>query len=253
VTISFALVSFSVDLLPATISKSIKKESFTNICPKCDEPHKLRQQYVCSFDDTHGPFTTTDAAKAITTADGTLRRCTPEEIESVSKAAARSLSVDLSVFPADQIENATLPSGTVYRLKLRNPNKGSMQSYALLVELVRNQEYAFVCEITMRSVERMFRLTANNGALTIVELARPEDVYSTEPIEMPLDDKIRALADRVVEEYCDEFDPQSWASKRAARIEALRGSSEQAPSTVTAPEAGKVEDLMDLLERSIAA
>lgn len=247
-TLSFGLMSLSVDLLPTTVSRTV--QSFRTVCPRCEEAVRLTQQYVC---EAHGVIALADADKAIDTPDGGLRKVTSGDVALVRGNATKSTAVDISVYPAEQVEAATFTSGTSYSLRLGKASKGSAQAYALLVEMVRNANHAYVCEITMRSVERLYRLVARHDSLMVVELARPEDVHEVQAPEAPaLEEKHLAMAEAMVQGFIEDFDPATWKSQRTERFDALHAAEAMATPEPAAV-AHKVDDLMALLQRTIDA
>jgi non-homologous end joining protein Ku len=255
VTVSFGLVSFSVDVVPAAASTSGSRSTATRlVCPTCEDPHLLSQVYQCTHDLTHGTFSKDEADRAIERAGGVLARVDKDSLaEALAPAEQAYRLLDLRVFPADQVEGATVPTGTTYRLR---PGKGSEQPYALVMRLLHSPTTAFLCEITQRGVTRLYRATAHDEVITLVELCRPEDKYGAEPVTVDVPDALVAQGEALVTALTEEFDPEAYADQRAVRMAKLVAEvTDSAPSSATTSPDPKstVDDLIAVLERSMKA
>jgi non-homologous end joining protein Ku len=258
VTVSFGLVSFSVDVVPAAAAHSggakTSGPKTKLVCPKCKDAHLLAQVYQCTHDKSHTNFTKDEADRAIEKAGGSLTRVDKDVLtEALAPEEQAYRLIDLRVFPADQVEAATIPTGTAYRLR---PGKGADQPYALVMRLLESPSVAFLCEVTQRSVTRLFRATVRDGMITLAELCRPEDLYEPVPVDATVPDALVAQGEALVQALTEQFDPAAFADKRSERLVELAASlTESAPATPV-PEIDArsvVDDLTAVLERSMQA
>lgn len=248
VTVSLGLVSFPVDVVPATRSKA-SEVSTKMVCPLCapDKLSAVEQRYHCSHDSAHGPFTQGELSRALVVG-GEMRPVTAEDLAEIN--GARSTGVELTVHPAVQVEAHTMPSGNIYRLR----PKGAADHYGLMLELVRDTGVAFLAEFTNKGASRLYRLVARHDVLVLTELVRPSEFHEPEPVEARCDGRLLPTARMLVDSLLDEFDPESFVDRRRERLVAL--AAECAPVEelpVKRPAASVADELMEQLRRSVEA
>lgn len=256
VPLSFGLVTFPVDLMPAAKSRNAKATgtSFTNVCPTCAEAHPLHQAYMCDADEAHGPFSAGDAAKALKLADGSLQRLTDDQVAALKVAGASGANLrgaEMHAFPADQVERYTVRLGTGYWLR---PQEGSEAAYALMMQVIGERtDVAFLTEVTVKQVTKLYRARSERGVIMLYELARPEEVYQPEPVDTPVDERMLQAADALVDALTDTFDPAEYRNRRAERFEALRAElSPEVPTPISSARS-VADDLLAVLQASVEA
>jgi non-homologous end joining protein Ku len=201
-----------------------------------------------------------DARRAVEV-DGQLVTVSAEDIKEAKAAAVDERTIELQLFPADQLEANTLPSEHLYRLrperkaKGAKTNKGNDQAYALLCQLVADPMVAFVAEVVVRSTSRMFRLVVQDGMLTLVELVRPSELADIE-LELPeVDDRMVGAGRSLMEAAVRDFDPEEWVDGAQVRLKAL---GERAAEDVETPVVEQsnpraaAEQLVKLLKQAAA-
>lgn len=256
VTVAFGLVSFPVDLLPATISKASKAAvaSTSLVCPTCKAAgvdHKLKQQYACPHDASHGPFLKGDAARSAVI-DGVMRPLDTATVDEIRQPHVERGVIELTLHPAAQVEEHTLTSGNIYRMR----PKGNEAHYGLVLELVaRNPEVAFLCEVTNKGSTLLYRMVAHAGVLTLFEVVRPDRIHEPEPIEVSFDPKLLTTGQALVDSLVEPFDPAAFVDRRQARLEALAAKYRALePEPVDRSDAADTAtDLLELLRRSVDA
>jgi non-homologous end joining protein Ku len=219
VTVSFGLISFPVDLVPATRSKSTKAESVSKktVCPTCTEPNPVSQVYKC--EKGHGPFAKGDTKTALQI-DGALHWPKPEQLAELAVADGVRGVVALTVHPAEQVEAHTMPAGNIYRLRPRD----NVEHYALVLALVEDAKVAFLCEVTNKGATKLYRALARDGLLVLAELVRPSEFHQPDTApDISFDPKLLATGRMLVETLVEEFDPATFADKRKARLVAMAG------------------------------
>jgi hypothetical protein len=251
VTVSFGLLSFSVDVLPAHRSKSARSEdrvSAVSVCPACETAHKLTQRLHCPVSPSHGPFVAGEVDKALVGPDGELHKVDPDAVAAAKVADVETRTIALCVSPAEQVEAATMPSGSIYRLRLRKPTKATEQAYALVMELIANREVAFICEMTLKTATKLYRVITRDGMLTMTELVRPEEFHPAEPVTVPCDPRLVETGTVLVHQMLDAFDAEAWRDRSADRLAELRDQvAGFAPVTAAPSLAEQIEDTADQL------
>lgn len=255
VTVSLGLVSFPVDLVPATRSKSTKstEASTKMVCPTCAPKtlNPLQQRYVCSGDASHGPFGKGDAVTALVV-DGVLHLPTRGLVAEAVEAQGVRGNIELTVYPAVQVEAHTMPSGNIYRLRPRaNP-----EHYALVLELAGDRDVAFLGEVTLKGVTKLYRVVTRDGGLVLTELVRPSEFHVPEPVDVAFDPKLLAPGRLLVESLVEDFDPGAFADRRKERLAAL--ARRVAPVTAVPEQDDRsavraAADLMEQLRQSVEA
>jgi non-homologous end joining protein Ku len=255
VTVAFGLVSFPVDLMPATASKRAKARtaSTTLVCPTCNDAGELRplkQRYLCEHDSDHGPFGRSDAATAIEI-DGVLQAAATEAVAEVMATDTERGAIELTVHPADQVEAHTFTAGNIYRLR----PKGNEAHYGLVAELARNREIAFLCEVSNKGATLLYRLIERDGVLVLTELVRPDRINETEVLpDVSFDPKLLATGEALVSSLSEPFEPAAFIDRRRARLEAMAANLKSSePESTDTSVTDTATDLLELLRRSVDA
>lgn len=261
VSISLGMVNLAVDLIPAQKSKATKTsetQTLSSVCPTCTTAEPVRQLLFCSaLPHLHGPFKAADVHKATMVGDK-LTKVDPTKLAAAKVAEptdARKGSVLLSVFPADQVEAATMPSGNIYRLRLpAKAPKASFETYALFRHLTADRERAFLGEVVSRNVAKLYRLVnRGDGVVTLAELVRPEEFHAAEPVDGEVPERVMEMAERFIAMMVEDFDPEQWRDGAKDRLAQLQAKLVEVPeATVTELSSQTAAgDLLDLLRRSL--
>lgn len=246
VTVSCGVISFDADLVPATKAKADKRAAnstaLTRVCPTCTEGTKIKQRLICEHG--HGPFPQTELEFA-TEVDGVLMKVDPDEVAEAKVPPVDAKTVSFSVFPAAQVEAVTLPSGNVYRLRLgAKPSRATMQAYALLRELVAAPDRAFLAELVVKGVSKLYRGIARDGMITLTELYRPSLFHVPDGADVEVDERTVGVGATVVAEMLQDFDPDAWESAAEARLAALQAAaSKGSEATEVTEDAAKATEI----------
>jgi uncharacterized protein YlaI len=224
VTVSCGVISFDVDLVPATRAKADKRAanspSLTRVCPRCEDPVQIKQILQCEVG--HGPFSSADLSYA-TTVDGTLVKVDPDEVAAAAVPVVEARSVAFSVFRSADVERTTLPSGNVYRMRLPvKPPKATLQAYALMLDLVADTDLAFLAELVVKGVSKLYRGIARDGMITLTELYRPSLFHAADGTEVACGAQMISMGRAMVAEAIETFDPEAWESGAERRLQALQ-------------------------------
>lgn len=244
------LLTLNVDVLPAKIAE--ERVTLTYIIPDIDEPTRPEQMYVDPADPARqwkpGQL---DKARDV---DGILYRVDPDEVAEAKTPLLPTGQIDVTSFPAEQVEKVCRPSGALYRLR----PKAAPHVYAMLVDLLADRTVAFVAELTIRGNQRMYRVESWNGALILQEQVRPGEFYAAEDYSKEYPEALLDKMQTAVSTTVEDFDPDTYRSflrDRAAELDAAKRDPNAAPVVKVAPRP-KVDDaeaLMALLDGVAAA
>lgn len=229
-------------------------------CPVLDEATPMKQVYIVDGRLDLGQWTVGDCHRAMEVGDK-LVKITDEELKAMRTPTLPSGECDFKVFPLADVQDATIQSGTTYLIKPKKMAEGSrsQQSYAMLVDLVADAErqgFAFIGEMTLKSVQRMYRCIVRKGNLLLQELVRPDEVLP--PIEFPTgyDGRLLEAAGKMIAAQVEVFDPSKYGSevKERARVLAEQiaaGGEREVPVAPQVKSEEEADDLLALLTASI--
>lgn len=255
VTVSCGVISFDVDLVPATKKNADKRAanspSLTRVCPHCVDATRIKQTLRC--ENGHGPLSQNDLEYATAGDDG-LVKVDPGEVEEAKVPVVEARTVAFSVFPASDVERATMPSGNIYRMRLpAKPSKATLQAYALMLDLVADTDLAFLAELVVKGVSKLYRGIARDGMITLTELLRPSLFHAPDGAEVVRSDSLETAARAMVAEMVATFDPTEWESAAERRLQALQAAAandEAHQPEVVPPATAAAEDLLELLRQA---
>jgi non-homologous end joining protein Ku len=166
----------------------------------------------------HGPFTADEARKAVVV-HGALTPTTTEEVAEVKAPAVPAKTADLRVYPADQVEAATLPNGNMFRLRAE-----PTLTYGVLRELVADTSKAYVCEMVLKGKTCLYRAVVQRDTIVLVELVRPERMLPGFEVDVEVDERVLANARLLADALTEEFVPENWADERTLRMQEMGAS-----------------------------
>jgi non-homologous end joining protein Ku len=241
------LINFQVDLLPIAQSAS-SGPSFKMICVTCPKPTPVNQNYSCG--KGHGPFKQADLPKALEVGK-TLQRVTLEEITALREPQLPPKELSLSAFPTEQVEAATRPGGSTYRVRAER-NQALVQ---MVTDLVASGEATFLGELNLSGTQKLYRLAVWKDTLVLEELVRPDMVHPFEATPTLYDARLLEQARQLTEIQLDDFDPVQYRNFVRERTVALAAKADGAPvvAAVPAPVKDPAADLLAALEAAVAA
>lgn len=224
---------------------------------------KLREAVTAAVDKgvlaAHGPFTVAEAARAKEISK-VLYRVTAEEIAEVKDTDLPEKQAEVEVYPSEQIERATMPSGSIYRLR----PKGGLPVYAMLLDLLADTSKAFITELNLRGSQKLYRVSVETDAdgnrqMVLHELIRPGDLAPFDTLNLPeYDGRLLDRAAQLVDTQLGDFDASKFENAVKARAVAL-AEAKRDPNLEPAPKAKKAkpedtggDELLALLEAAVA-
>lgn len=230
VTIRLGLVTMSGDLLTLTQPNSSKKDGSRMVCPQCRTARPVTQRYVCEHNDKHGPFRPDEVDRALTDpTSGELQKVDTLALDEAKKSVLPDKDIDIQVHRREDVTECTYPSGHAY---LFRPNHADGMYSILLDYIPQHPELIFVAKTAIKRSDKFVQLDVGlNGHMLVRELIWPEDMKVFDAFRGTYKDKEMQLAENLIDESTDDFDPEEYRKDSRARIAELA----EAP----APKAGK--------------
>ncbi|HEY5284215.1 MAG TPA: Ku protein [Polyangia bacterium] len=250
-TISFGLVSIPVKLYSATQSSA--GVSFNLLHGKCGS--RLKQQYVCPVDNE--VVGRDEMVKGYEFAKEQYVTFTPEELKALEEKATQSIDIAQFV-PQESID--PLYYEKAYYL---GPEKGGEKAYRLLATVMREAKRAAVARYAARGKQYIVMLRVSDGAQGGIGIIMQTLLYADEvrPFsEVPIPDaEVKEsevkLAKQLVDQIASEtFNPADYEDDVRKRIQAdidRKIAGKEIATSPTAPETGRVIDLMEALKASL--
>lgn len=246
--LGFGLVNIPVQLFKATRSQAV---SF-HLLHEADGA-RVRQKRVCSADGEEVGWD--EIVKGYEVTKGQHVIVTDEELETFALKPSRSIEIEDFV-ELDEIDPVYF-AGSDYLV----PQAESAKAYALLASVLESQGKAGIARMILRSKESLVLVRAEGGRLLLTSLYRADEVIPFEPLwpEVPepkVDERERKMAVQLVESMTAPFEPEKFPDETRARLKELLRAKAEGEELVAAPEAPlppKVVNLMDALQKSLAA
>lgn len=256
VTVSCGVISFDVDLVPATRKNEDKRAAnstaLTRACPECVGAVPVKSVLTC--ENGHGPLVQNELHHA-TSVDGVLLKVDAEEVAKAKVPTVEARTVAFSVFRAADVDRATMPSGNIYRMRLpTKASKATTQAYSLMLDLLADPDLAFLAELVVKGVSKLYRGIVRDGMITLTELMRPSLFHAPDGVEVPDGGAMAEVGRAMVMEMVGTFDPAEWESAAEERLKALQAAAEagqevEVPFTAP-PMTAAAEDLLERLRRA---
>jgi DNA end-binding protein Ku len=245
-TISFGMVAMPVRLYLATESQS--KVSFNLLCP--EHRSRIKNKRWCPEGDHEVAWG--DVVRGFEIEKDTYVVLEDEDLEKLPLASSKS--IDISGF----IKDEELPGPVYYQAAYYlEPEKSAQKPYALLKKTLERSKRVAIAKFALRERERLVSLRPLDGVLLLNTLHWPDEIRSTEELDLPDDVKVSAaelkMAENLVDMMAMKFEPDEFKDdyKQALMkvVEAKRDNKE-----IITPEAEPettVVDLMAALKASV--
>lgn len=255
------LFNIEVNVLGA-VDDDTKETAFHTVCAGAAEdsahaPARVRQSLICPdcANDVKDTF-----RKAREVGKGTYALVDSAELEAAAVDEALKLQMQLTVHDAADVDATALPGEKVYYLE---PGKGPLvaKSYNLLRDKIAANPDKVICTIWAgRSKPGMFRLGVFGDALTLEQLAWPENVRQAPAVpEMDYTEQESAMIGQLLESIEAPFDATTYRDERKDQITAIIAAAEAVEGSATdaAPRAAKTAaptlDLTASLQAALGA
>ncbi len=247
-TLSFGMVSIPIRMYSAGESSSAV--SFNMLHDKCKS--RLKQQYICPKDNEI--VARDHTVKGYEFAKDQYVTFTEEEVKAMAEEAQKAIEITEFV-PAAKVDPVYF-DGAYYL----GPDKGGEKAYKLINEAMKQTGRAALAKWAARGKQYLVLIRAVGNGLVMQQLLYKDEVrpISEVPIEeAELKDSELKLAVQLVEQIAnDEFKPENYEDEVRKRYhEAIQRKVEgqEVITAAEAPKSAQIIDLMEALKASLAA
>jgi DNA end-binding protein Ku len=244
---SFGMVAIPVRLYLATESTS--KVSFNLLCPE----HKVRikNKRWCPEGDHEVQWG--DVVRGYEYEKGSYVELDDADLEKLPLRSSKAIDI------AGFIEDKELPGELYYQSAYYlEPEKSAAKPYALLKKTLEKTERVAIAKFALRDRERLVSVRSHDGALVMNTLHWPDEIRSTEELDLPEDVKVSPaeakMAENLVGMMAMKFEPEEFKDEyKKALMEVVEAKVEKR-QVIEAPEPEAettVVDLMSALKASV--
>ncbi len=229
--------------------------STVTVCADNHAPTPTKRPYICEVCGKTGHVGVFQKAAAV--GDGFV--IVPPEVIAENKAAADAFKkkMDFTVHPADEVSSVLMPSGKSYYLTMKTPNERQVETYTLLVELVKARpDLAFMAKFALRTVVSVFQLVVSGeSTLTLRQMADAELVRKHPVVpEFTLDPAAVRLASALADTRVQPFLVADHGTGKSQIIELYTATQEPVASAARpVVETASTGNVLSLLEQMQAA
>ena len=247
-TLSFGMVALPVRLYLATESSS--KISFNLLCP--EHKARIKNKRWCPEGDHEVAWS--DAVRGFEYEKSSYVVLEDNELDDLPLASSKSIEI------AGFIKDEELPGPLYYQSAYYlEPEKSAQKPYALLKKTLEKTKRVAIAKFALRDRERLVSVRALDGALLLNTLHWPDEIRSTEDLDLPDEVKVSPaelkMAENLVEMMATAFEPGDFKDEyKEAVMKVVRAKVEGREDLVEAPEAAAettVVDLMAALKASV--
>jgi DNA end-binding protein Ku len=242
--ITFGLISIPVELYPAARSARVKLHQFHKVCKT-----RLRQPLFCPKCDRI--VDRSEVIKGYEYEDGRYALIDPDEIKKITPETAQAMGI-LAFVKESEIDPLFFDSS--YFLVPENEGK---KAYKLLLKTLEDKKRVAIAKITMyqREYTVFLRPYDHGSALHTMYFAneiREAPGYG-KPDNVKLAPQEIKMADQLVDNLSEEFQPKKYHDDFEARLRALIKAKQRGRSFAAAPrpERARVIDIRTALKKSL--
>jgi len=245
-SMQFGMVNIPVALYVATESTS--KVSFNLLCP--DHKSRIKNKRWCPV----GEHEVASTVKGFEYEKGQYVIFDENDLEKLPLRSSRSIDI------AGFIKESELPGELYYQnAYYLEPDKAASKPYALLKKTLENTGRVAIAKFALRERERLVSLHPLDGTLVLNSLHWPDEIRSTEDLNLPEDIKLSPaeikMAESLVEMMAMKFEPGDFKDDyKEAFDQIVDAKVKGREGLVEAPEAEAettVADLMSALKASV--
>jgi len=248
-TLSFGMVSIPIRMYSA--GESASAVSFNMLHAKCKS--RLKQQYVCPKDNNE-VVQRDQMVKGYEFSKDQYVTFTEDEIKAMAEEAQKAIEITEFV-PAGKVDPVYF-DGAYYL----GPDKGGEKAYKLINEAMKLTGRAALAKWAARGKQYLVLIRPVDKGLVMQQLLYKDEVRPLS--EVPIDDaEVKEpelkLATQLIEQIAnDEFKPENYEDEVKKRYQEAIQRKVEGQEVVTAAEAPKtaqIIDLMEALKASLAA
>jgi DNA end-binding protein Ku len=244
--LTFGLISVPIRLFAAARREHI---GFHMIHAACGT--RVKQQLYCPHDER--VVERSEIVKGYEESKDTFIIIDPEELKKIAPPSERNM--DIVQFVKLQDVDPLLFDASYYAL----PDEAGQKPYALLVETLEKSGYAALAKVSMHQHEYVVLVRPRAGGLTLHTMYYQNEINQPAEYGQPAKVEIRPqeveLAQRLIENLAAPFELEKFHDEYQKRVQELIDAKREGKQ-IAAPKAPKlapVVDLMEALQRSLAA
>ena len=245
-SMQFGMVNIPVALYVATESTS--KVSFNLLCP--DHKSRIKNKRWCPV----GEHEVASTVRGYEYEKGQYVIFDEDDLDKLPLKSSRAIDI------AGFIKEEELPGELYYQnAYYLEPDRAASKPYALLKRTLEKTGRVAIAKFALRERERLVSLHPLDGTLVLNTLHWPDEIRSTEELNVPEDIKVSPaelkMAESLVDMMAMEFDPSDFKDEYKEAVDrVVEAKVEQRTDLVEAPEPeAEVArgDIIDLLKESV--
>jgi DNA end-binding protein Ku len=244
---SFGMVAIPVRLYLATESSS--KVSFNLLCP--EHRSRIKNKRWCVEGDHEVAWG--DVVRGYEYEKGNYVELTDEDLDKVPLRSSKA--IDISGFIKDDELPGALYYQSAYYLE---PEKSAEKPYALLNKTLSKTGRVAIAKFALRDRERLVSVRPQDGTLVMNTLHWPDEIRSTEDLDVPEDVKVSPaelkMAENLVNMMATDFEPEEYRDEYKQAVLKVVEAKVEKKEVIEAPEPEAettVVDLMSALKASV--
>ncbi|HXR26598.1 MAG TPA: Ku protein [Candidatus Baltobacteraceae bacterium] len=250
--VQFGLVTIPVKLYLATESNA--GLSFNLLHKTCLT--RVQMRTWCPYHEEY--ISRADTVRGFEYAKGQYVVIDDVDLENVPLKTVRSIEIETFVPARVDGETARFVKSAYYL----EPEPIGRKAFYLLQDVLREDGLSAICKIVIKDREALAAIDPYQRTMLLSTLYWPDEVRSVEELDLPDDQQTFkpaevAMARNLVAAMTTEFDPAQYHDEyRAALLKVIEAkvAGEEVEQPAEAPKAaGKLVDLMSVLEASVAA
>ena len=246
--LSFGMVAIPVRMYLATESSS--KVSFNLLCP--EHLTRIKNKRWCPEGEHEVAWG--DVVRGYEYEKGNYVVMDDEDLEKLPLRSSKAIDI------AGFIEDEELPGPVYYQAAYYlEPEKAAGKPYALLQKTLERTKRVAIAKFALRDRERLVSVRPLDGVLLLNTLHWPDEIRSTEDLDLPEDVTVSSkeiqMAETLVDAMATKFEPDAFKDEyKEAVDEIVKAKVEGKEGLIEAPEAAAattVVDLMSALKASV--
>ena len=244
---SFGMVAIPVRLYLATESTS--KVSFNLLCP--EHKSRIKNKRWCVEGDHEVAWS--EVVRGYEYEKGSYVELTDEDLEKLPLRSSKA--IDITGFIKDDELPGALYYQSAYYLE---PEKSAEKPYALLNQTLAKTGRIAIAKFALRDRERLVSVRPLDGALLMNTLHWPDEIRSTEDLDVPESVKVSPaelkMAENLVNMMATDFEPEEYKDEYKQAVMKLVEAKVEKREVIEAPEPETettVVDLMSALKASV--
>jgi len=246
--LSFGMVAIPVRLYLATESSA--QVSFNLLCPQ--HLSRIKNKRWCPEGEHEVAWG--DVVRGYEYEKGNYVVMDDEDLEKLPLKSSKAIDI------AGFIEDKELPGPLYYQSAYYlEPEKAAAKPYRLLQKTLEKTKRIAIAKFALRDRERLVSVRSHDGALVMNTLHWPDEIRSTEDLDLPEDVTVATkevqMAETLVSAMAMEFDPDDFKDEYKEAVEDIvKAKVEGKEGLVEAPEIEAettVVDLMSALKASV--